>query len=317
MTNIVALEHDLFMEEALNGLTKQPRELPCKYFYDKRGSKLFEAICHVEEYYPTRTELSIMAENIEDISHLVGPDALIVEFGSGSCLKTRILLKALQDPAGFIPIDISKDALDESTRLLKSHFPDLEIAPVYGDFVHLPPLPVLEKDYQKTVIYFPGSTIGNLEPSDAVDFLHRTSVLCESSGALLVGVDLQKEKSILEAAYNDRQGVTAAFNKNILLRMNRELGADFNIENFAHEAVYNEEDGCIEMHLISRSDEYVRVGNKEIFFRKGESILTERSYKYTLDGFRQMALCAGFHVKKVWVDSRRLFSVQYLSADGR
>jgi len=299
--------------DALIGLSRRRKELPCKYFYDQHGSDLFERICELEEYYPTRTELAIMRQNLEEISSLLGSGCLLIEPGAGSGLKTRMLLAKLEEPAGYIPIDISEEHLANTVRQLQRHFPRLQILPIYADFMQELDLPRGSRTVQRRVTYFPGSTIGNLVPEQARSFLKWAAGLCGSGGALLIGVDLKKDPVILERAYNDGAGITAEFNRNLLVRLNRELGADFNIDLFSHDARYNPEEGRIEMHLVSQARQFARIGNVEILFEKGETIHTESCYKYDLEGFRALAAESGFRVEKVWTDDRQWFSVQYLT----
>lgn len=301
-------EFDSFKEEVLDGLARRPKQLPSKYFYDARGSVLFDQICELEEYYPTRTELAIMQSNIDEIVDCLGPRCLLVEYGSGSSLKTRELIDQMIDPVAYVPIDISREHLADSAASLSAAFPELEVLPVCADYTGAISLPSTERPYDRVIVYFPGSTIGNFEPAEAQEFLERMTQVGE---ALLIGVDLQKDKSILEAAYNDAKGVTAAFNKNLLRRMNRELGATFDLSAFDHQAVYNGEHGRIEMYLISRRNQCVRIAGRSVHFERGERICTEYSYKYTLDGFARLASTAGFRVERVWTDAEQHFSLQY------
>ena len=301
--------------EAIAGLSKTPKELPSKYFYDAIGSHLFEQICELDEYYVTRTELEIMRQNSEEIATLLGPRCLLIEYGSGSSKKTRTLLDALRDPAGYVPIDISKEYLQISAAALAEAYPELEVLPVCADYTGDFQLPRPEKQVERRVAYFPGSTIGNFEHDAALCFLQHIAQVCRGGG-LLIGVDLKKDANILHRAYNDRQGVTARFNLHLLARLNLELGANFCLDQFGHYAFYNPHQGRIEMHLISLRKQTVQIGKHEFPFNAGESIWTEISYKYTLEGFAQLAGEAGFSVRQVWTDPRGLFSVQYLVAHG-
>ena len=308
-------ELDSFKVEMLAGLSRRPKQLPCKYFYDARGSDLFDRICELEEYYPTRTELAIMQRHIGEMVECLGPRCLLVEYGSGSSLKTRELLDQMIDPVAYVPIDISREHLTASAESLSAAFPELEVLPVCADYTGSFALPSTKQPYDRVAVYFPGSTIGNFQPLEAHRFLERMAEVSGRGGALLIGVDLQKDSSILEAAYNDSEGITADFNKNLLRRMNRELGATFDLAAFDHEAVYNGDAGRIEMYLISRRAQRVRIADQVVEFERGERICTEYSYKYTLDGFDRLARTAGFTVERVWTDPNRYFSVQYCVAD--
>jgi dimethylhistidine N-methyltransferase len=305
-------ESALFLDEVLQGLRRPQKELPCKYFYDRRGSELFDLICTLEEYYPTRTELAIMNEKAPVLKEALGTDVLLIEYGSGSSLKTRVLLSTLDQMAGYIPIDISRQYLAESAAKLRREFPGVPIHPICGDYTQTLRLPPSVRRHENRVVYYPGSTIGNFYPADAQRFLERIAALAGPGGHLLIGVDIRKDSQILEAAYNDEQGVTAAFNLNILTRINTELGGDFDIEAFHHAAPYNAREGRIEMHLVSRRRQSARVAGCLFTFDDGESIRTECSYKYTLTAFTRLAAAAGFVVEEVYLDSQALFSVQLL-----
>ncbi len=308
---------DRFRAEVLSGLRKPQKELPSKYFYDERGSHLFERICALDEYYIPRTEASIMEAYIGEMVELVGPRALLIEYGSGDCTKVRTLLDHLQDPAGYVPIDISREQLLRVTEDLASSYPELELLPVCADYTSDFELPVPKRPSDRVVAYFPGSTISNFDPIPAKHFLEHVAGVCGPDGALLIGADLKKDLVVLHKAYNDSQGVTAAFNLNLLERINRELNCDFQLEWFEHYAFYNPREGRIEMHLVSLRDHTVHLGNVTIPFARGESIWTESSYKYNLDEFAQMAAAAGFKVGRVWTDEQQWFSVQYLvNAEG-
>ncbi len=294
-------------------LAHPKKELPCKYFYDEVGSALFEQITELEEYYPTRTELGIMERHAAEMAGLLGPRCLLIEYGSGSSLKTRRLLDRLREPAGYAPIDVSGEHLRRSARALGEEYPEIEVLPLCADFTRPLGLPACRKAAARRVVYFPGSTLGNFAPEAALALLRQTAVLCGRDGALLLGIDLQKDPRVIEAAYNDRRGVTAAFNRNILVRINRELGADFDIEQFAHRAFYNAAQGRIEMHLVSRRDQVVRVGGVPFFFAAGESIHTENSYKYSLPALADLAWAGGFAAERVWADEHQYFSVAYFA----
>ena len=301
-------------DEVLDGLRHTPKELPPKLFYDERGSQLFDQICELEEYYPTRTEMAIMSAHADEMAALIGPDSLLVEYGSGSSLKTRILLDHLVAPSGYVPIDISREHLLRSAERLAAAYPEIEILPVWADYTAGLTLPRPTQTMARAVAYFPGSTIGNCHPHEAVRLLRQIAELVGPGGALLIGVDLQKDRATLERAYNDRAGVTAAFNLNMLARINRELGADFALDQFRHRALYNEQLHRIEMHLVSQHTQLVDIDSVRVAFEAGERILTECSYKYSLESFGALARVGGFEVTHVWTDPRRLFSVQYLLA---
>lgn len=301
-----------FYDEALRGLQAEYKTLPSKYFYDYRGSQLFEQICELDEYYLTRTELSIMQTHAQEMAALFGPRCLLIEYGSGSSIKTRLLLDTMVKPAGYVPIDISKDLLLASVNALALAYPDLEVLPICADYTGNFELPLPTRPVARRVAYFPGSTIGNFDHAQARHFLRQVSRVCQDGG-LLVGVDLKKDFNILHRAYNDAQGVTAQFNKHILERMNQELAASFQVQNFGHYAFYNPARSRVEMHLVSLKKQMAHLGQQEISFERGESIWTESSYKYTLAEFAQLAADAGFTVAQVWTDPRELFSVQYLT----
>ena len=301
-----------FRREVVAGLSLPQKNLPPKYFYDEAGSRLFERICRLREYYPTRTELAITRANLAHIARFAGRHCALLEYGSGESLKTRLLLRALK-PSVYIPVDISEDALARAVRSLKREFPGLRIEPVVGDFSAPLDLPSL-KGRGRPVVYFPGSTIGNLTPDQAHAFLAMTRGQAGPDGAMLVGVDLKKDAAVLHAAYNDAKGVTAAFNLNVLARINRELGANFDLGRFAHYAFYDPALGRIEMHLVSLARQAVRLGRYRFTFSIGESIHTENSYKYSTHEFRALAERAGWRGTKVWSDARSLFSVHGLSA---
>ena len=298
-------------DEVLRGLQDTPKHLPSKLFYDERGSQLFDAICKLDEYYPTRTEQAIMERHVEAMVEAMGPRALLVEYGSGSSTKTRTLLDHADDLAGYVPIDISRDHLLQAAEAIAARYPELNVLPVCADYTADYHLPEPDTPPERTVVYYPGSTIGNFTPEAARHFLAHIANQVGPEGGLLIGVDLQKDEAVLHAAYNDAEGVTAAFNKNVLRRINRELDADLNLDAFRHEAVYNAEQGRIEMHLVSTSDQSVSVAGVDIDIAAGERITTEYSYKYTVDGFAALAAEAGWSVDEVWTDEDRLFSVQY------
>ena len=300
--------------EVVRGLSGAPRTLPPKLFYDREGSRLFDAICELPEYYPTRTETAIMEGSGSDMARALGPDVLLIEYGSGSSTKTEILLSALQRPAGYVPIDISRGHLLESAERIARRHPGLRVLPVCADYSRaIPGLSRLAGEH-RSVVYFPGSTVGNFEPNDAAAFLAHVAKLVGPGGGLLIGVDLRKAPDILEAAYNDSEGVTAAFNLNMLRHINVQLGPVFDVDGFRHRAVWNDRAGRIEMHLVSERTQTVRVGGRPFGFEPGDAIVTEHSYKYTLEGFGALAGHAGFRTENVWTDPKEWFSVHYLTA---
>jgi len=310
-----APETESFREAVLDGLQKPQKKIPSKFLYDDRGSKLFDRICEQEEYYPTRTEMRIMRAHADEMAEKIGPRVRLVEYGSGSSRKIRILLDHLEAPVVYVPIDISGEHLVEAAEALAADYPDLPVQPLCADYTSSIDLPPPPEPVARTVGYYPGSTIGNFRPEDARDFLSRVADTVGPDGGLLIGVDLQKDVDVLEAAYNDAAGVTAAFNKNLLRRMNRELDATFDLDRFEHLSVWNEEKGCIESFLRSRTAQTVTVAGHPFSFEEGETIHTEYSYKYTLDGFADLAASAGFSIETVWTDDRSYFSVQYCAVD--
>ena len=302
-----------FLRDVLDGLAGSQKSLPCKYFYDATGSELFEQICELEEYYLTRTELAIMRQSAPEMAELLGTGCLVVEFGSGSSLKTAILLQHLRQPVAYLPVDISRDHLQETSRRLADQFPAIQVKPVCADFTKSFELPRIEPPGAHRIVYFPGSTIGNFGPAEAITLLKKIAELTGRTGGLLIGFDLKKSHEILEPAYNDAAGVTAAFNLNLLVRINRELDADFCVDQFRHHAFFNETESRIEMHLVSESDQTVRIGTTNIDIGRDESIHTENSYKYSQQQFRDIATQVGFKVEKTWTDPQELFCVQYLT----
>ena len=303
------------LEEIHAGLSLAQKKLSPKYFYDERGSQLFEAICDLPEYYPTRTEIGIMRKYLPEMARYIGPRPNVIEFGIGSGLKTKLLLGALDQAVAFVPVDISPEHLQNTVDELERDYPDIEMMPVATDFTHPFPVPEPSAQSERNVVYFPGSTIGNFEPDAAVELLRVMHREADKGGCLLIGVDLQKDSNTLEQAYNDSSGITAEFNLNMLRRLNAEFDADFDLEGFRHDAVYNTVDGRIEMHLVSLRDQQVNIGNRRFTLDRDETICTEYSYKYTLPQFADMAAQAGFTVKKVWTDSKGWFSLQYCERD--
>lgn len=301
--------------EILAGLTATPMFISPKFFYDVRGSELFDQICELPEYYPTRTELGIMREHIGEMAACIGPEASLIEFGSGASLKIRLLLQSLERLAAYVPVDISKDFLMSAASRIQQDFPDIEVLPVAADFTHPFELPGPKLMPRKNVVYFPGSTIGNFSPQAAAELLQVMHHEAGEGGGLLIGIDRQKDVDVLENAYNDSAGVTAEFNLNVLRHINREFDGNFDPGNFSHRAIYNEEHGRIEMYLDSNCEQVVSINGQEIEIQKGEAILTEHSHKYTIEGFAAMAEAAGFRIEKTWSDARAWFSIVYCSRD--
>jgi len=298
-----------FYNEVLTGLQASPKVIPPKFFYDEVGSNLFEQICQLPEYYPTRTERDILSRNAREIASIIGTHSYILEPGCGSCEKIRILLETLK-PKAYVPMDISRDYLQKSAQAISDAYPWLDVHAACVDFTAPIELPFCPDDEHK-LAFFPGSSIGNFEPKHAKQFLRQIVDMVGSGGGLLIGVDLKKEEQILHQAYNDNAGVTAEFNLNLLSRINEELDANFNLDEFNHHAFYNSEVGRIEMHLVSQKSQKVKVGDYFIDFSAGESIHTESSYKYTVIEFQELAIDAGFKPRQVWTDSGELFSVHY------
>lgn len=313
--------HDLrpdvgdFRGDVIAGLTRARKTLPPKYFYDERGSRLFEAICRTPEYYVTRTEVALMRRRAAEMARRLGARCAVIEYGSGSGRKTRILLKALE-PVAYVPIDISREQLRATASGIARDFPGLAVTAMCADYSRALTLPRLDGS-RRRIVYFPGSTIGNFSPVAASGFLVNACRLVGAGGGLLIGVDLKKDPARLNAAYNDRAGITAAFNLNILSRINRELGADFDLAAFRHQAFYNEPRGRVEMHLLSLKDQRVVIGGRMVRFRAGETIHTENSCKYSVHGFQTLAREAGFEPVECWTDPQRLFSVHYLRVPGK
>jgi len=296
--------------DVMKGLQKKQKSIPSKYFYDERGSQLFEEICRLEEYYPTRTELSILENHIQEIAKSIGEETLLIEFGSGSSYKTRVILKHANELTGYLPVDISGDFLFTEAEKLRSEFPGLQIHPHEADYTKS--FDIKNYGEQKRVVYFPGSTVGNFTPENARKFLGKTATMLQKGDGLLIGVDAKKSSEILERAYDDAKGVTAAFNKNLLRRLNHELDSTFDVEQFRHKAVYNREEGRVEMHLVSLSDQKVEVGEREILFKEGESVHTENSYKYGAEEFADL-LSDHYTLENRWTDSRNWFNIFYFS----
>ena len=311
-------ERQRFLTDTITGLSATPREIPCKYLYDERGSELFEAICETRDYYVTRADLALHEQHLPELSRQIGPEAHIIEFGSGSGIKTRKLLAALESPRAYTPIEISASALEESVRSLRRDVPDIEIHPVQADytadipghFFRLAPPP------RKRVVYFPGSTISNFDHDEAIAFLERMRNIARPQGGILIGVDLLKPETTLVRAYDDGEGITAQFNLNLLERLRRELNAELEISAFRHEARFNRKLSRIEMHLVAIRPTFIEIGEHRFEFAPGDSIHTESSHKYTIDGFQKMAARAGLESTQVWTDPDELFSMHWLERSG-
>ena len=299
------------LSDVIAGLSSDPRALPCKYFYDERGAALFQRICDLPEYYITRTEIDILDRHRTEIASQLGLNVELIGLGTGAGTKTRILIEALEKPAVYIPVDISQKQLRKSAALFRKIFPNLEVLPVCADYLQPVVIPSARHKAARNVVYFPGSTIGNFEPNEALDFLRRIVNVSARGGGLLIGVDLRKDQNVIEAAYNDKAGVTAQFNLNLLEHINRETGGNFDLNRWQHRAIYNSEAGRIEMYLISTSDQTVRIQDRAFHFLSGERILTEHSYKHTPDGFIALARQAGFDFVRLWTDDARLFGIFY------
>jgi len=334
-----------FCEQVIAGLSQHPRTLPCKFFYDETGSTFFSKICELPEYYITRTEMRILRERGGEIANAVGRGIELIGLGTGAGTKTRILLDNLEAPVAYVPVDISREQLTQSAIAFRKRFPALDVLPVCADYLQPFDLPPRSRVANRTVVYFPGSTIGNLEPEDATDFLKKIAdmvgssratlspnrrlyeparrgatmarqslalpdnSLCPSPGALLMGVDLKKSKAILERAYNDNAGVTAQFNLNLLARANRELDSDFDLRSWRHRAIYNEKAGRIEMHLVSLRQQTVNIADAAFSFAPGEYIITEFSYKYSPSEMIALAGAVGLRFEKIWTDEQKLFGL--------
>lgn len=302
----------VFLKDVVDGLSKPQKSIPSRWFYDQAGSELFEQITELPEYYPTRTEIGILNDNVTEIAEMIGQGSLLIEYGAGASTKTRILLDALPDMAGYVPIDVSEDFLLYTADALRADYPDLPVFPVVGNFMSQIALPDLPSDGKTG--FFPGSTIGNLDDDDIEAFLNNAHDLLGVSNQFLLGVDLRKSPDILVPAYDDAQGVTAAFNLNLLKRINAELGANFDLAAFSHEARWNDEASRIEMHLVSTSDQTVSIGKETFKFKRGDSIHTENSRKFSIETLAPVFDKTGWTLKKTWSDASNLFAVVMLSA---
>jgi dimethylhistidine N-methyltransferase len=310
------VERDDFARAVIDGLSKPQKELPCRFFYDEAGSALFEDITRLGEYYPTRTEALILQGYAAEIAAHVAPDTVMVEFGSGSSTKTEILLAAMPNLAAYVAIDVSPSALEDARARLAKRFPKLRVETCVGDFAAPVQLPSICAG-RPLLGFFPGSTIGNLTRSEATSLLKHFAGVLGSDAGMVIGVDLKKDPAILIPAYDDAAGVTAAFNLNLLVRINRELGGNFDLAQFMHRAVWNESAGRIEMHLVSLTAQSVRIEGRAFDFRKGETIHTENSHKYEVGEFAAMASAAGWTTRRTWCDEQRLFSVHELVRGSR
>ena len=316
LNNNVHPDKETFLDDVITGLSHVPKFLACKYLYDSYGSKLFNKICLLDEYYLTRTETTILIKNRKKISSHIGENAALIEYGSGSLDKTKILLSSLESPRTLIAIDISQSELKDSIDKITSIYPKLSVIPILGDFTQRIDLSNIIPKTIKRVVFFPGSTIGNFSHVDATSFLKEVSLTIGKGGLLLIGVDLKKDPKRLIDAYDDNEGVTAEFNKNIITRINNELSANFLLNNFKHKAIYNEKLGRIEMHLQSLCDQSVTISRTRFHFKLGETIHTESAHKYTITEFHKIADTSGFKTLETWCDDENLFSVHLLSAKG-
>ncbi len=302
-----------FLQDVIEGLSRKPKQLPSKYFYDRRGSRLFDRITELDEYYPTRTEHAIIERYADEMAAQIGRRALLVEFGSGSSTKTRTLLTALKDSlAAYVPVDISEEHLLATAASLQKAYPSLQILPCVADFTEPFDLPAAAGPVSHVAVFFPGSTIGNFTPDAARDLLARIARIAGVDGGLLIGIDLKKNVDVIHAAYNDAEGVTGEFNLNMLHRINNELGGDFDVARFRHRAVYNRERGRVELYLVSTVRQSVHVDGHRFTFEEGEAVLTEYSHKYTIDEFADMAAGMGFRLHRSWTDDDDLFAVLHL-----
>ena len=300
------------LQEILTGLSQKQKQLPSKYFYDAEGSKFFDQICELDEYYPTRTELRIMEDNIEEIVSVFRENSLFIEFGSGSSLKTKLILEKVKKIAGYIPLDISESHLNNSAERLRDMFPNLNIIPIAADYTKPIEFPLIKEGADHRVMYFPGSTRGNFAPEDASEFLAMVAREAEPGGGLIIGIDMVKDVKVLEAAYDDSKGITAKFNLNILKNINNIFHSNFDVSRFEHRAIFNNEFNRIEMHLLSKEKQNFTIGGREFELKMGETILTEYSHKYTLESFRR--ICGdSYRIEKVWSDEQNYFSIVYLS----
>ena len=302
-----------FLDDVLAGLSATPKQLPSKYLYDERGSQLFDEICLLDEYYPTRSEDQIIKQYAHEMADQIGPGAMLVEYGSGSSTKTKALLEELLAPAAYVPVDISAEHLAQSASRLSAALPRIEVLPVCADFTQPFSLPISRRVPTHAAVFFPGSTIGNFKHPAALAMLKQIASLCGRGGGLLIGIDLQKDIDVIELAYNDARGVTAQFNLNMLRHINRELDSDFSLENYQHSAVYDQHQHRIEISLVSRCDQQVTVCDYAFELEQDEPIITEYSHKYTIEGFADLAAEAGLTLRRHWTDDRELFAVLHFA----
>ena len=302
-----------FLDDVVAGLSASPKHLPSKYLYDQRGSRLFDDICLLDEYYLTRCEDQIIKQYSQEMADQIGPGVMLVEYGSGSSTKTKALLHKLADPVAYVPVDISGEHLSQSAARLSQAFSAIEVLPVCADFTQPFHLPSSSRPPTHAAVFFPGSTIGNFERPAALAMLKQIADLCGLGGGLLIGIDLQKNIEVIESAYNDAQGVTAEFNLNMLQHINRELGSDFCLDQFRHRAVYDCTEHRIEISLVSRCDQRVAICEQGFQFKKGEPIITEYSHKYTIDGFAALAAEVGLTLRRSWTDDRQMFAVLHFA----
>ncbi len=307
------VNHEQFRRDVAHGLSGTPKRLPCKYFYDERGSQLFDEICELDEYYLTRCESEIMERYAAEMGSQIGTGVMLIEYGSGSSTKTRILLDHLEDPVAYVPVDISSDHLAKTARQLAADYPQLEVLPVCADFSKPFALPESRRRPSHAAVYFPGSTIGNFESAESLQLLRQISDLCGTGGGLLIGIDLKKDVDVIEAAYNDPRGVTEAFNLNVLHRVNGEPDSDIPLENFEHLAAYNPQRGRVEIYLVSQVEQTLTIVGQPIHFRAGEKILTEYSHKYSIAEFAQLASAADLTLRKSWTDPKGFFAVLHFA----
>lgn len=305
-------DRDSFRDDVIEGLSREPKSISCKYFYDDQGAQLNDLICQADDYYLARSEKEIFRQNIDEIASAVGNGSLLIEYGSGSSFKTRQLLDHLPGLAGYIPVDISAEHLHATNERLKKGYPNLSIRPLCADYTQAYTLPAGLPEARR-VVFFPGSVIGQFLLTRAEKCLADIAKVCQENGGLIIGVDMKKDPRILHRAYNDDQGLTAAFNLHLLERLNRELGANFDLDQFCHYAFYNPRESRVEMHLASLANQRVSIGRKTFHFRVGETILTEHNHKYSPETFEQMAMCAGLKLECGWTDRDQLYSVYYLT----
>lgn len=311
-SNVKSCVDQTFLSDVIEGFSRSQKSLPCKYFYDEQGSRLFDQICNLDEYYLTRCEQAIMDQYVGEMAFQLGERVMLVEFGSGSSTKTQVLLEHLIDPAAYVPLDISEEHLLNTAESLRVKFPDVEILPLVADFTKPFTLPKSKIKPSHCAVYFPGSTIGNFPPENARLLLQKIASMLGSDGGLLIGIDLQKDPDVIWDAYNDSLGVTDQFNLNLLTRINRDLQADIDVDQFMHLAIYNQQLGRVEIYLVSCCDQVVEINNRQFKFTEGERIFTEYSHKYTIEGFSRLAATAGFELHKHWTDVEEFFAVLHL-----